>query len=140
MPVTRTAFIRMLRLLGIVIVAIIIIAYATWRSLNYAKGPRIDISEPANGATINDTSITIKGRVERADHLFLNSNPLSVDEQGDFTDTLIIFPGTNIITLVAQDQFGRSTQTELDLYGTQGLPTPKTTNKNQVTTSTATSS
>lgn len=118
----RTANLRLLRVSGITLAAIIIISYAIWRSLNYARGPKIDIFEPVNGSSIASTTIVIKGRAERSNSLDLNGQTVSVDEQGNFSETLILFPGVNVITLDAKDQFGRSTETKLELVGTAELP------------------
>ena len=112
---TRTTTIRLIKLLGILILAGIIIAYAIWRSLNYTRGPVINIIEPLNGSSTASTTITIRGIVERVNNIYLNGNALSIDEQGHFSETIIVFPGLNKISLKARDQFGREVKTILDI-------------------------
>lgn len=122
MSLTRTSIIRLLRLSFAVLIGILIVTYAIIRSLNYARGPHIDIFEPVNGATVATTSVAIHGRVLRINKLTFNGSQISIDEKGNFYNVSIIFPGVNFLTFIGSDQFGRSVTTRLDLFGTQELP------------------
>jgi len=124
MTFTRTTMVRIMRITGISILSALIIAYAIWRSLNYARGPEIDVALPMNGASISSPTVTINGRALRVNSLSLNGRPITVDQQGNFSETLIVFPGMNVITLSAQDQFGRNTQKELEIVGTAKVSIP----------------
>lgn len=86
----------------------IIIAYALWRSFSYARGPHITIIEPRNHSSTASTTIQVVGRVERANQITLNGKAITIDEQGNFNETVVIFSGANILTLVAHDQFNRT--------------------------------
>lgn len=110
MPLTRTTTIRIIKITSLIIVVVIIVAYGVSRSLNYARGPKIDIYNPANGTVATSSMIEIVGRVERAHNLFLNGHPVTVDEQGNFKENILVFKGINIITMRADDQFGRNTE------------------------------
>ena len=114
---TRTSYIKLIKIIGITIIALLILAFAIWRSLDYTRGPHITVTEPTNGSSIAERSVTIKGRVERATNLLLNGNQTNIDEQGNFSEKIIIFSGINKITLSAMDQFGRSTENRLTLLG-----------------------
>ncbi len=127
MQLTRTATIRSLRIATGILLAGVIVAYSIWRSLNYARGPHILLYEPNDGSSIAASTVTIRGKAERVNALFVNGQSIAMDEQGGFTDTLIVFPGMNVIAISANDQFGRTTQIELDLIGTVGFPAPQTT-------------
>ncbi|MEK7609811.1 MAG: hypothetical protein AAB470_01670 [Patescibacteria group bacterium] len=113
MPFTRTTALRLVKISAGILAVFLIVAYATWRSLNYARGPSITIDEPKNGATISASTTIIKGKVERVNSITLNDKPIFVDEQGNFSETLIVFPGTNILTLKAHDQFNRTVEKQL---------------------------
>jgi hypothetical protein len=47
----------------------------------------------------------------------LNGQTITVDEAGNFSQTIIVFPGMNILTFHAHDQFGRDTDKQLQLFG-----------------------
>ncbi len=113
----RTKTLRFIRLAVIGIFAVIIVAYAIWRSLNYARGPVINIFQPLNGSAMATSTVKIIGQALRVNSLSLNGKTVFIDEAGNFSETLIVFPGMNIITFNAHDQFGRETKKELDLVG-----------------------
>ncbi len=137
---TRTTLLRILKIAGIVIIAAIIIAFAVSRSLNYARGPVILITEPANGSSALTTMITVAGKAERVNSLSLNGQAISVDEQGNFSESVTVFPGLNVLSLEAQDQFGRKTRTDLTVVGTKELAAQKPVVKTVPATGTTTAS
>ncbi|MEN9524465.1 MAG: hypothetical protein RL536_534 [Candidatus Parcubacteria bacterium] len=116
MPFTRTTFIRILKIGSAVLIILVIIAYALWRSLAYARGPHINIIEPVDGASISASTTVIRGNVERANNITLNGRTVTIDELGNFSEIIIVFPGINIITLDAKDQFERMVETQLRLF------------------------
>lgn len=113
---------RLIQIGSIVVVAAIILIYALARTFTYAQGPTIRIFEPADGAGIASSSISIRGQAERVNSLSINGLPISMDTEGRFDEALTILPGINIVTLDATDQFKRSTRRELRLYGQSELP------------------
>lgn len=117
MTLTRTRFSKLLKLAALVAVLIVIIGYAVTRSLPYFRGPEIAVFQPLNGSTISSTTVTIIGRAQRINSLGINAHPIQIDEQGNFKETLIVFPGINIISLDATDQFNRSAHLELRILG-----------------------
>lgn len=118
MSSSRTATIRLFRLSLIGFGIIIIVIYAIWRSLNYISGPSIDIFQPIDGSAISSTTVTIIGRANRVNSLLLNGKTIFIDEAGNFTETIIVFPGLNVVTFTAKDQFGRTDTEQLQLVGT----------------------
>jgi len=108
---------KVAKISGIALIVLIIGAYAVWRSLNYARGPEIDIISPIQGASITTSTTDIIGKIQRAVNVSLNGRAINIDEQGNFKETLIVFRGTNILTFEAKDQFERSIKSELRLYG-----------------------
>ena len=117
MPFSRSSYIKLLKISVATIIAIVIVVYIFFRSLSYIKGPNIYIAEPANGTSIESNSINIKGQAQRISNLYMNGNPVTIDEQGNFNKTIGILEGTNIITLEGKDRFGRNTRTVLTLFG-----------------------
>ena len=112
---TRTQLIRYLKIGIIIVAALIIVGYGAWRSLDYARGPAITIFQPVNGSMAASSAIDILGRADRVNSLTINGMSVSLDEQGNFKETVVVFPGVNMITLEAMDQFGRSTEKLLEV-------------------------
>lgn len=119
---TRTETVRLIRIALISIGVLIIASYAIWRSLNYARGPEITIFEPVNGSTIPSSTVILNGKAERINNITLNGDAISIDQEGNFRETVVIFPGINKITIEASDQFERNTKTELTLFGASEFP------------------
>ncbi len=117
MNFNRTSTLRFIRLAAIIVVALVIIIFALSRSLNYIHGPKIEIFQPINGSAVASTTVTIIGRADRINALSLNGKTVFIDELGNFKETVTLFPGVNILTLDAHDQFGRETSSQLELVG-----------------------
>ncbi|MCX6716258.1 MAG: hypothetical protein NT077_04605 [Candidatus Taylorbacteria bacterium] len=117
MNFTRTKFVKLIRIVLLVIVLVVIVGYAVFRSLPYVRGPEIMIFQPINGSTIDSTTMTIAGRAIRVNSLTMNNNVIPIDESGNFKETVIVFPGINIISFDVTDQFKRSAHSELRVFG-----------------------
>jgi len=122
---SRTSNIRFLRLLGTILLIAIIVFYAIWRSLDYVHGPDITITGPANGALATSSVITISGRGYRTNDITLNGKAVTTDTQGNFEETILIFPGLNKILVAGTDQFGRHSSRELYIVGTTDFPSQR---------------
>jgi len=122
MKPTRSAILHLFRIIGIVIIVIILLSYIVWRSLDYIRGPRITIFEPAQYISLATSTVTVHGQAERINNITFNGSPLSIDEAGRFSRIAIVFPGLNIFTITAQDVFGREIRSELHIVGTVKLP------------------
>lgn len=117
MTITRTTNRKFIKFAIIVIAALIIVSYAIFRSLNYAKGPQITISFPVDGYATTSKLLGITGRADRVTDISLNGRLITVNESGDFAEDLILFQGINVISFVAHDQFGRSVSKEMRVVG-----------------------
>lgn len=116
MTLTRTSFLRLTKIIGAIIIIALIASYAIWRSSNYARGPHIILVEPSNFASIDATTTHVIGRVERAHIITLNGRTITIDENGNFDETIVLFPGTNVLTLEAKDQFERNIQQQIRVF------------------------
>jgi hypothetical protein len=117
MPNSRTENLRLIKIIGISFVILLIITFAFFRSLNYLKGPSITINYPQNGDIIDSKTTEISGNAKRINKISLNGYPVSIDEQGNWKEMIIIFPGINKITVKVEDQFGRTLVKQLDIVG-----------------------
>jgi len=90
---------------------ILIIAYAFFRSKDLIFGVKIkDVNFnglPAqSGTTATNDVLNLTGNARNAIDLTLDGREISVDELGNFNETIALLPGYNIIHLRAQDKFG----------------------------------
>ncbi|MEK7463648.1 MAG: hypothetical protein AAB610_00805 [Patescibacteria group bacterium] len=106
---------KLVRSAVITIIVCIIIGYAYFATQDYILGPQITISEPANGSTISTSTVLLKGRALLIQNITLNNRPILIDEQGNFSEMLLLFPGYNVSLISARDKFDRTIEYKLEL-------------------------
>jgi hypothetical protein len=109
-------FLRKILYITLVVFFLIsILGYGFYKALPLILGPKIELSSPQNGDIIESTTVDIRGTVLRSQKLFVNGIATSFSTTGMFETRFPVFPGNNILTLVAFDKFGRSTSLTLNL-------------------------
>lgn len=97
--------IRFLATLTLIIVA----GYGLIKAWPLLSGPELVLTSPTLGAVSPDGFITVSGKALHTQSLSLDGGPLLLDEQGNFSRTLLLPRGGVILSLTATDRFGRTT-------------------------------
>lgn len=93
-------FVFVLALIGIALL------YVYYQSRNLISGPQIALSlEPEK--IQYDQTIRIEGQAKNITALTVNGRRIFTDEQGIFSYPLVLEKGYTIMTLTAQDRYGR---------------------------------
>ena len=97
-----------------------IILYAFFRSRDLILGVKIkDVMVNGtlveNYSTFSNSIINITGNAVNAIHLTLDGREISINQKGDFTETLALLPGYNIINIEAIDKFGKTDKKDYKL-------------------------
>lgn len=58
----------------------------------------------------------VEGKAPRAKHLKLNGREIFIDREGNFREVLIPLAGYSIISLYAEDRYGKITEKEFEIY------------------------
>lgn len=95
---------------------ILLFAYAFYQGRFLILGPAISITSHENGAVVEESIVTIEGRAKNVAWISLNDNQIFTDEEGFWSEKLILSPGTSIMTLKARDRFGREKTRSLTLF------------------------
>ena len=74
---------------------------------NFVSNPELVILNPANNSIIEESGVTIKGRTDIGNNLFINNQPVLVDEEGFFSESIVLKEGVNIITARSVNQFNK---------------------------------
>lgn len=85
-----------------------IFIYAFFISHDLIFGVKIKNVNIVDGAKTTNPILQITGNAKNATKLSLNDRIISVDQDGDFNETIALLSGYNIITIKAQDKFGYS--------------------------------
>jgi len=101
----------------IVIIICAIGGYAGFQSKKILSGPQITIQSPST-TTAQDSSVNVQGIVKNVSVVTLNDRMIPVDQDGQFKEKVLLYPGYNVIKLEAKDKFGASVTKELQLVYT----------------------
>ena len=94
---------------------IAIIGYGLFTSRHLIEGPIVTIDSPKDGATETSPLVEIDGTAQNITFISLDDRQIYIDENGHFSEKLLLQPGYSIIKIYAKDRFGRSTTQELGL-------------------------
>jgi hypothetical protein len=108
---TQKIFISVI--VAIIAAGLLYFIYRTSRA--YLSGPNIMITAPANYAAFSTSTATITGKAIRVQDITLDGQSITIDNEGNFSETILLMPGYNIETIAAHDQFGHVTQKRLEL-------------------------
>lgn len=104
-----------LRITFFTILSLVIICYAGFQARKILEGPELKLTSPLQGTIYNDPLIEIAGIASNIKEIQLDDRTIYIDEQGNFKEKLLLFPGYNIIRLKAQDKFGKETEKKIEL-------------------------
>jgi len=85
-----------------------IIIYAFFRSKDLIFGIKIRNVNIVDNSKVTDNIIKITGNAKNAIKLTLDDREISVDQKGNFEETIALLPGYNIVDIKAQDKFGNN--------------------------------
>lgn len=97
-----------------IIFAVFVVVYGITRIIPILKGVTITTNNVINN---DNSSITIEGIAKHAKKLSVNGRDILIDTEGNFIDEVMLSPGINRITLVAEDIRGKTHTKEIVMNG-----------------------
>jgi hypothetical protein len=90
---------------------LLILIYAFSRSQDLIFGVKIENvhmnGEPAEtGSKLENPVLAVTGNAKNAVNLTLNGREILINQDGDFSETIALMRGYNIINITAKDKFG----------------------------------
>lgn len=86
-----------------------IVGYIGFQARFLILGPQITVSEKLPMTTASST-VNLAGSTANITRLHLNGRQIFTDQEGYFNELVALTPGVNIITVSAEDRYGRVTQ------------------------------
>lgn len=105
----------------ILFVGIGIFTYIQMKSI--WQGVKIQVSNLEKYTIVDTGMYTLIGTAKHATNLTINDRRIYIDEQGNFTDQLLLLPGYSILTIRAEDTFGNVSEKRFEIYNTEQKPT-----------------
>src|SRR3989344_7823408 len=102
----RTDVKKILQIVGFSIFFLLIVIYAFFRSQDLIFGVKIKNVNIVDGIKISNSILKITGNAKNATNLTLNGREISIDQEGNFNETIALLIGYNIINIKAEDKFG----------------------------------
>lgn len=69
------------------------------------EGPVISLTYPTDSTIVSTSTVTVTGTVKNVAFLYINGRKIVSDTTGNFSESIFIFPGYNVIELRARDRF-----------------------------------
>jgi len=110
---TRVTFFLKATLTGIFI--LILVVYSYTRSLNLIRGPKLVIYSPQSGSATTSPVVHISGNAQNITSITLNDRSIIIDENGNWSEAMLLSPGYNIFSAKVSDKFGRTSEKILEL-------------------------
>ena len=96
---------------GLLIILFILFgAYSLYQARILLTGPRIQIDNPKDGQTVENPLVIVEGQSKNIAWISLNDRQIFTDENGKWSEKLLVSPGLSIMTVKARDRFGRETE------------------------------
>lgn len=94
---------------------LIIASYGLFEGYDFLAGPALIVETPTDGQIFTDPLIEIRGTSKRIAKIYLNGRQIFAEDDGKFSESLLLGYGYNIIEVKVQDQFGRHITKTLSL-------------------------
>lgn len=110
-----------IKVVAIGVFSLSILIYVILKTQAVSTGVKLHVEGISDGAVYSESTLLISGNAARAKHLLVNGREIFINQTGDFSDTLVLSPGYNIMTIEAEDKFGTITKETFEVI----LQTPK---------------
>lgn len=101
---------RFFRFLAGVVVLLALLGYIVYQLSPVLARPELTLEKPLQVETVvRQDNVVLAGRTERGASLFLNDQPLALDDDGRFETTIELLPGLNVLEVKAVSRFGKET-------------------------------
>jgi cytoskeletal protein RodZ len=100
-----------LGLIFILALAVIIFIYKELGS--FASVPELAVLSPENNSQVEGNSVTVSGVTEKDARLFINGQPILINDEGKFLENLTLQSGPNTINIKSINRFNKEAQETL---------------------------
>ncbi|MFA5932202.1 MAG: hypothetical protein WC793_02385 [Candidatus Paceibacterota bacterium] len=97
---------KIVKIVGLSVFFLLIAIFAFFGSKDLIFGVKIRNVNLVDGSTVTDNIVKLTGNAKNAIELTLDGREISVDQGGNFNETIALLPGYNIINIKAKDKFG----------------------------------
>lgn len=111
-PINISSFVFTPKRLAFSLAIILVIAGFTYlyREIgSFASTPRLVILGPLDNTEIQGNSVYVEGATDKDAKLFINNQPILVNDDGKFRENVTVQPGVNVISVRSVNKFNKDT-------------------------------
>ena len=97
---------KILKIVLVSVLFVFILIFGFFNSRDLLFGVKIKNVNIVDGMKVTNNIVKITGVAKHAVKLSLNGREISVDQQGNFNETIALALGYNVVSIRAQDKFG----------------------------------
>lgn len=101
-------------ILGVLFFAVLAI-YIIFQYRFAFLGPTLSVASPKDNAVVSSANVQVIGKTSSDSTVFVNDEPVTVVDDGNFQKNINVFPGDNRITIRSVNRFGRETSIVRDV-------------------------
>lgn len=93
--------------------SLLFVCYCLYQARFLILGPQVSVQTPKDGVVVDSALIDVNGKAKNAAWLSLNGRQIFTDEEGLWSERLIVSTGLSIISVAARDRFGREVEKQI---------------------------
>ncbi len=93
----------------VVLVFVGLFFYLYQKMDKFVAVPELIVLNPENDSVIEQSQVFVKGKTDGGNEVFINNQPVTVDEKGFFSQQVILKNGVNVIVVKSVNRFGKET-------------------------------
>jgi len=112
-PLKINSFVFTPKIIAGTLITILVIAgfvYLYREIGSFASVPKLVVLSPEQNAVISGSSILVEGITDRDAKLSVNGQPVVVNDEGNFRESLILQSGSNVISVKSVNRFKKETE------------------------------
>ncbi|EKE15536.1 MAG: XRE family transcriptional regulator [uncultured bacterium] len=117
-PINFSSFVVTPRIMAVLVGFLLLIGgfFYLYSEVNsFISTPRLVILKPASGVTIDGRNVRVSGVAEKNSKIFINEQPIVVNEKGEFSEDVGLQEGLNTITVKAKNKFDKETSQTINV-------------------------
>lgn len=98
---------KMVKVGSIILGIISFFVYLGWEFSGFSAPPVLSLVTPQDNERIDSDVLVVSGESDKEAQVFINSQEVFVDQQGNFQEQIVLSEGLNTIEIVARNKLGR---------------------------------
>lgn len=111
-PISRMNFSQVIIIAGLFFLLLIFLLFQYKDAI---ISPSVDVTNPKDNSVIHSTQIEVSGKTNPENVVYVNSFPVSVNDDGAFKKVISVFQGKNDIDIKVVNRFNKSTDKTVEV-------------------------